>query len=87
METPMRHTMVLVRASFDDAAHVWVATSEDVPGLVTEADTLEALRSKLLVVIPELLEANGIVFDLPEIPIHIFAEQTSRIPNWIVDAA
>jgi hypothetical protein len=83
----MQHTMILVRAMFDDVAQVWVATSNDVPGLVTESGTLEALRTKLLAVIPELLEANGVTFDLPEIPIHIVAEQTARIPNWNADAA
>ncbi len=32
-----------VHAMWDDEAHVWVATSEDVPGLFTEADTMEKL--------------------------------------------
>lgn len=48
-----------VHAMWDNEAHVWVATSEDVPGLVTEADTMENLVDKLKVLIPELLEANG----------------------------
>ena len=52
---------VFVRAIWDDEAQVWVATSEDVPGLATEAETAEALVAKLQVVIPELLDANGIV--------------------------
>lgn len=29
------------------------------PGLVTEADTIEALDAKLQTMVPELLEANG----------------------------
>jgi predicted RNase H-like HicB family nuclease len=49
----------VVRATWDPEASVWVAESDDVPGLVTEADTFEALVSKLRVMIPELLEANG----------------------------
>ena len=36
-------------------ARVWVASSEDVPGLATGADTFEDLIEKLKVVIPELL--------------------------------
>jgi predicted RNase H-like HicB family nuclease len=48
-----------VRASWDAQASVWVAESDDVPGLITEAGDLEALMSKLRVLIPELLEANG----------------------------
>lgn len=49
---------LFVRAEWDDEAGVWVATSDDVPGLVAEADTTEALLAKLHVLIPELLEAN-----------------------------
>ena len=75
----MKPHLILVRALWDEAAGVWVATSEDVPGLVTEADTLEALRAKVLVMIPELLIENGGVSDLAEIPVHILAEQTARI--------
>ena len=48
-----------VRAEWDADAGVWVASSDDVPGLVTEASTLEALDTKLQSMVPELLEANG----------------------------
>ena len=84
----MPRTLILVRAHWDDEALVWVATSEDVPGLVTEAETMEELREKVLVMIPELLEANGIAFDWPEIPVHIMSEQTARIanPSIVADA-
>jgi len=53
---------IIVRAEWDDEAKVWVATSEDIPGLATEADTMEVLRQKLHVMIPELIEANGLEF-------------------------
>ena len=46
-------------AMWDEDAKVWVATSDDVPGLATEADTLDVLIDKLKVIAPELLEANG----------------------------
>ncbi|WP_304350043.1 DUF1902 domain-containing protein [Comamonas testosteroni] len=48
-----------VRAEWDEEAKVWVASSDDVPGLVTESETLEALDAKLQSLVPELLEANG----------------------------
>ena len=32
-----------VRAEWDEEAKVWVATSDDVPGLETEAETMEIL--------------------------------------------
>jgi len=50
-----------VNAEWDEEARVWVASSEDVPGLATGADTLEGLIEKLKVVVPELLEANGLL--------------------------
>ena len=48
-----------IRAEWDEDARVWVATSDDVPGLATEGDTLEGLIEKLKIIIPELLDANG----------------------------
>jgi Domain of unknown function (DUF1902) len=74
-------SVIVVRALWDSEAQVWVAESEDVPGLITEAPTIEALSAKLVVMIPELLEANGVAFALPEIPVHIMAERTTRIAN------
>ncbi|WP_448382800.1 DUF1902 domain-containing protein [Desulfosoma sp.] len=53
---------LFIRAEWDNEALVWVATSDDVPGLATEADTFENLVHKLKIVIPELLEMNGIEF-------------------------
>lgn len=55
-DAPPVHT---VTAEWDADAGVWVATSDDVPGLATEADTFEALAAKLRVMVPELLELNG----------------------------
>jgi predicted RNase H-like HicB family nuclease len=49
-----------VKAEWDGEANVWVASSDDVPGLATGADTFEELIEKLKVVIPELLEENGL---------------------------
>ena len=75
------HQSIIVRATWDEEAKVWIATSEDVPGLVAESATLEALRDRVLVMVPELLELNGGDFAAPEIPIHFMAEQTTRIAN------
>lgn len=43
----------------DIDAEVWVATSEDIPGLVTEAGTPNELCEKLLQIVPDLLELNA----------------------------
>lgn len=64
-----------VHADWDPEARVWVATSDDVPGLATEAPTVEALSEKLRVLIPELLEANRL---LPSEPEAIAFELTSH---------
>jgi hypothetical protein len=47
-----------VNAFWDPEVRVWVATSEDVPGLATEAPTMEELTEKLRVMIPELILLN-----------------------------
>jgi Domain of unknown function (DUF1902) len=57
VEDDVRECVVV--ADWDSEAHVWVATSEDVPGLATEADSEEHLVNKLKVMVPELLEVNG----------------------------
>lgn len=56
---PPMNTNYVIRAEWDAAAKVWVATSDDVPGLATEAETLELLTQKLEAMVPELLELNG----------------------------
>ena len=49
----------IVTAFWDDEAKVWVATSDDVPGLATEARTLDALIERVNAVAPELLDDNA----------------------------
>ncbi len=50
-----------IEAIWDPEAAVWVATSDDVPGLATESSSLEALTEKLRTLVPELLEANQVL--------------------------
>lgn len=49
-----------------------MAESEDVPGLATEAPTLDELLAKLAVVVPELLEENGVGVE-PPVELHLEA--------------
>ena len=65
-----------VRADWDEEAKVWIATSDDLPGLVTEADSLDLLSEKLEVLVPELLEANGLLDD-GEVPYELLARKFS----------
>lgn len=77
----MQEVEFTVKAFWDGEAGVWVAESDDVPGLVTEADTVEHLIAKLRVMVPELLEANGVVppdNDPSEIPFTFLAATQVR---------
>jgi predicted RNase H-like HicB family nuclease len=56
----MADRRIVVRAEWDSEAKVYVAESEDVPGLITEAATAEQLVAKLRLMVPELLELNGL---------------------------
>ena len=73
MEALMAKRPLVVHAKWDDEARVWVATSDDVPGLVTEAQSLDKLVPKLKVMIPELLDANGYA-EGDDIPFKLEAE-------------
>jgi hypothetical protein len=56
---------IRISAEYDPEASVWVAQSDDIP-LVTEADTVEALRAKLPGMIYDLLEGepNGVQVEI-----------------------
>lgn len=48
-----------VHATYDPAARVWWAESDDLPGLGSEAPTLDKLIDRVMAVAGELLAANG----------------------------
>jgi predicted RNase H-like HicB family nuclease len=60
MEHGTAHSVYEVLAQWDSHAGVWVAESDDVPGLVAEAESPNGLAQKLRVLIPELLKLNGV---------------------------
>ena len=55
----MMSSDINIDARWDDEASVWIATSNDVPGLVVEADTWPAMIEEVRLVLPELLELSG----------------------------
>lgn len=55
--SPLR---AMIRVLWDRDEGVWVATSDDVPGLVFEAASFDEVVSEVRVLAPELLELNGI---------------------------
>lgn len=67
-----------VRAHWDAEAGVWWAESDDVPGLVAEAETLEQLVAELRLLVPELLKLNeGRRPD--RIPLRVVADRTEEL--------
>lgn len=65
---------LVVRALWDEEAKVWVASSDDVPGLATEASTWDKLIPKLQDMIPELLDANGYADGDVNVRVKVLAE-------------
>ncbi|MBP9035292.1 MAG: DUF1902 domain-containing protein [Pseudomonadales bacterium] len=70
--------VIKVIAVWDDEAQVWVAHSRDVHGLAIEAPTQEELGRKLAVVVPELIELNGLADDR-HVPIELLIRGQRRI--------
>ena len=49
-----------INLSWDNKAAVWIATSQDIPGLVLESGSLDALIERVRLAAPELLTLNGL---------------------------
>ncbi len=80
-----------LRAAYDEEARVWYTLDCDVPGLVTEGETLERLRDRAAAVMPELLEDNAhlIAVDRRAGPhsLHLIAFHESTVPVAVSVAA
>ena len=48
-----------INFQWDDEAAVWIATSRDVPGLVLESGSFDALLERVKYAVPELIKLNG----------------------------
>jgi hypothetical protein len=51
----------VIKLIWDHDSNVWVATSDDIPGLVLESGSLDALIERVRFAAPELLELNGVL--------------------------
>lgn len=69
--------LIVVRATWDSEASVWTAESSDLPGLVTEAASLDELDAKLPDLIRDLLEEDA--GEGYEIPVEVIASFSKRI--------
>ncbi|NJK45101.1 MAG: DUF1902 domain-containing protein [Pleurocapsa sp. SU_196_0] len=70
---------LVIHTFWDEEAQVWVAHSDDVPGLVTGTSTLEALMAKLETAIPELLELNQPQSLNASVPYSLHVDRTRRL--------
>jgi predicted RNase H-like HicB family nuclease len=67
----------VVRVAWDEEAKVWFVQESDIPGLATEAETLEELRRKVPRIIQDLLEDEA---EVPsEIEIDFIAYAHDRV--------
>lgn len=68
-----------VAAEWDEAAGVWIATSDDVPGLCVQAASFDELADTVAALVPELLTLNA-AGDLPAtVPVHLHAHRTATV--------
>ena len=49
----------VITFTWDEEAGVWIATSNDIPGLVLESGSYDALLKRTRFAIPELLSFNN----------------------------
>ncbi|MBR1741860.1 MAG: DUF1902 domain-containing protein [Lachnospiraceae bacterium] len=65
-----------IKFSWDEEACVWIATSEDIHGLVLESGSFDALIEKVRYALPELLELNH---EAKEKKIHFLTEREMEV--------
>ncbi len=67
----------VVNFIWDNEACVWIATSDDIPGLVLESGSFDALLERVRIAVPELLSLNA-SSDLP-ISLSFLSERHERM--------
>ena len=72
--------LIVVRATWDYEANVWTAESSDLPGLVTEAASLDELDKKLPGLIQDLMQDYDDDDDGEiDIPVEVVASFSKRV--------
>jgi hypothetical protein len=69
---------IVIRADWDPEAEVGVAGSPDLPALVTEAESIETLRTKLKLILPDIMDFDGL--DSRAVAFHVIAYVRDRLP-------
>ena len=63
-----------VSLKWDNEAYVWLASSDDIPGLALESGSLDALMERVKFAIPDLLELKN-----TELKINFRAERLAEV--------
>ena len=63
--------------TWDDEASVWIAESRDLPGLILESGSLDALMERVKFAVPDLLELNRV--DNTQLKLHLKADRLAVV--------
>ena len=66
-----------VKLLWDNEAAVWLATSDDLPGLALESGSCDALIERVKYIVPELLDMNDIKVDFCDV--NFVADRLDRV--------
>jgi hypothetical protein len=67
----------IINTIWDNEARVWIATSENIPGLVLESGSLDALMERVRAAAPELLALNGTIEET--VPLFFKSERHDQV--------
>ena len=70
----VEYTVILF---WDDEASVWIAESEELPGLILESGSFDTLIERVKDAVPDLLELSGV--DHTQIKLHFKAERLAVV--------
>lgn len=65
---------------WDSEAAVWIATSDDVPGLVLESVSFDALLERVKQAVPELIRLNG--SSPADVKLTYFTQREDTVPCY-----
>jgi len=68
---------ITVFFSWDDESSVWIAESQELPGLILESGSFDALVERVKIAIPDLLDLNKI--EHTQTKIHFKAERLAVV--------
>ena len=66
-----------ITMTWDDEASVWIAESNDIPGLILESSSFDNLIERVKAAIPDLLEQDGKL--LPQAKLHFKADRLAIV--------